>query len=160
MLIFLCFYNVLLLLLFWKSRSIIIDFSGSGNCTTSYVKEDKMERINLQKKFSLFSEQWAPKIVAQVNEYQVKIARIEGDFPMHRHEETDELFFVVQGAIRMDFEDRQVPVAEGEMIVVPRGVLHRPHADAEARIMMFEPGGTLNTGDVTSEHTREDLERI
>ncbi|WP_319416016.1 cupin domain-containing protein [Marispirochaeta aestuarii] len=119
-----------------------------------------MDRINLQQKFSLFTEQWDPRIIAQVNEYQVKIARIEGDFPMHRHEETDELFLVVQGTIRMDFEDRQVPLGEGDLIVVPRGVLHRPHADSEARIMMFEPAGTLNTGDVRDEHTKEKLERI
>ena len=119
-----------------------------------------MDKVNVLDKFRLFTEQWSPKIVAQVNDYQVKIARIQGDFTWHAHDDTDEMFYVLEGTMRMDFEDREVPLEAGEMIVVPRGVQHKPHADDEAKIMMFEPSGTLNTGDVVNEFTRDEIPRV
>jgi mannose-6-phosphate isomerase-like protein (cupin superfamily) len=119
-----------------------------------------MKKINLPEKFALFSERWSPKVIAALNEYHLKIARIEGDFTWHKHDETDEMFLVVEGSIRMDFKEHSEELAEGELIVVPRGVLHRPHADAEAKILMIEPAGTLNTGDVRDEFTQSETDWI
>ena len=119
-----------------------------------------MKKINLQEKFGLFSEQWSPRVIAALNGYHLKIARIEGDFTWHKHDETDEMFLVVAGSMRMDFEDRSEELGSGELIVVPRGVLHKPHADTEARIMMIEPAGTRNTGDVTDRFTQSSTEWI
>ena len=106
-----------------------------------------MEKINISEKFGKFSEQWQPKTVADLDDYEVKLVRIEGDFVWHQHEEADEMFFVINGALRMDFRDRQVDIGAGEMIVVPRGVEHKPFAAAECRIMLLERKGVANTGD-------------
>jgi mannose-6-phosphate isomerase-like protein (cupin superfamily) len=119
-----------------------------------------LEKINLAGKFALISEQWSPKVVAELNGQQVKLAKVEGSFVWHQHEDEDELFMVVRGRLRIDFRDRQISLEPGEMIVVPRGVEHRPHADAETEILLFEPASTLNTGNVRDERTVEDLERI
>ena len=120
-----------------------------------------MEKINLTEKFSLFSEHWTPKIIAELNGQQVKLAKIQGAFDWHHHENEDELFFVAKGRLRMDFCDKQVWLDEGEIIVVPRGVEHRPVAEEEVHILMFEPAGTLNTGNVAdSDKTIAELDWI
>lgn len=119
-----------------------------------------MERINLAEKFSLFSEQWSPKVVAELNGQHVKIAKLKGEFVWHQHDAEDELFLVVRGQLRLEFRDRTVVLEEGEMMVVPAGVEHRPAADEEAHILMFEPMSTLNTGNVRNERTVAELDRI
>ena len=104
------------------------------------------EPINLQRKFALFAEQWKPKVIAEMNEYQFKIAKLEGDFVWHDHKDTDEAFIVVEGNLRIDFRDGAVHLAAGEMFVVPRGVEHKPFAEGEVKLMLIEPRGVRNTG--------------
>jgi mannose-6-phosphate isomerase-like protein (cupin superfamily) len=112
-----------------------------------------MEKINLREKFSLFSEHFQPKIVGELNGQHVKLCKFAGPFVWHHHESEDELFLVVKGRFRMEFRDRHVWLEEGEMLVVPRGVEHRPVAEEEVHVMLFEPAGTLNTGNVRGEMT-------
>ena len=102
--------------------------------------------INLQQKFGLFSEQWQPKVIAEMNEYQFKIAKLQGDFIWHDHKDTDETFIVVEGDLRIDFRDGAVHVSAGEMFVVPKGVEHKPYAEHEVKLLLIEPRGVLNTG--------------
>ena len=109
--------------------------------------------INLQQKFGLFSEQWQPKVIAEMNEYQFKIAKLQGDFIWHDHKDTDETFIVLQGAPRIDFRDGAVHLSAGEMFVVPKGVKHKPCAEQEVCLLLIEPRGVLNTGDVGGERT-------
>ncbi len=118
------------------------------------------DKVNLAEKFSLFDERWNPKIVGELNGQHVKLVKILGEFVWHHHEEEDELFLVVKGRFRMEFRDLHVWIEEGEFIVVPRGVEHRPVADEEAHVLLFEPASTLNTGNVRDELTAEELERI
>lgn len=103
--------------------------------------------INLNDKLALFAGHWSPRIVAQMNEYHLKLVKIEGDFVWHRHPETDEVFLVVDGALRIDFRDGHVDLRAGEMFVVPRGVEHKPYAERESAVLLIEPAGTINTGD-------------
>ena len=117
-------------------------------------------KVNLAEKLSLFDEHWSPKIVGELNEQHVKLVKFLGEFVWHYHDEEDELFLVVKGRFRMEFRDRSVEVEEGEFIVVPRGIEHRPVAEEEAHVMLFEPASTLNTGNVTSELTAAELDRI
>ncbi|MBI5472726.1 MAG: cupin domain-containing protein [Ignavibacteriae bacterium] len=119
-----------------------------------------MEKMNLLEKFSRFSEHWLPKIIAQLNGQAVKLVKVKGEFVWHHHDEEDELFYVVKGRLRMHFRDKGIDLDEGEMIVVPRGVEHKPVADEEAWLMLFEPGSTLNTGNVQNERTVRELESL
>lgn len=119
-----------------------------------------MEKINLAEKFRLFTEQWSPKIVGELNGQHVKLVRIEGPFTWHQHEQEDELFLVVKGSFTMEFRHKSIALSEGEMIIVPKGVEHRPVAAAEAWILLFEPAGTVNTGNVHNEKTTTDLQTI
>jgi mannose-6-phosphate isomerase-like protein (cupin superfamily) len=119
-----------------------------------------VDKINIAEKLSKFREHWQPKIVAELNGQQVKVVKFLGEFTWHHHQGEDEMFLVVRGKFRMDFRDRSVEVREGEMIVVPRGVEHRPVADHEVEVMLFEPATTLNTGNVRNERTVAKLERI
>jgi mannose-6-phosphate isomerase-like protein (cupin superfamily) len=105
-------------------------------------------RINLNEKFALFSEHWRPKVVAAVNGQELKLIKVLGEFPWHRHEAEDELFLVWKGNFRVEFRDHIVAMGAGECVVVPRGVEHRTCADEEAEVLCFEPSGVLNTGDV------------
>ena len=105
-----------------------------------------MEKINLAEKLSRFSDHWSPKIIAALNGQHVKLVKFRGEFVWHQHEHEDELFYVVTGAFRMEFRDRTVALRAGEMLVVPRGVEHRPVADAEVAVLLFEPAATVNTG--------------
>jgi len=109
------------------------------------------EKVNLAAKFAAFSEHWRPKTVAALNGQEVKLVKVKGEFPWHHHEREDELFLVWRGQIRLEFRDRTVTLGEGEALVVPRGVEHRPVADEEAEILLFEPAGVLNTGNVADE---------
>jgi len=119
-----------------------------------------MEKVNLQQKFSLFSEHWSPKIVGELNGQHVKLAKLKGEFVWHKHDEEDELFFVVKGSFKMEYRDRTVEVNENEFLIVPRGVEHKPVAEEEVWVMLFEPSSTLNTGDAESDMTKDDLDRI
>jgi mannose-6-phosphate isomerase-like protein (cupin superfamily) len=119
-----------------------------------------MNKVNLRDKFALFGEQWSPKVVGDLNGQQVKVVKLLGEFIWHRHDHEDELFLVVRGRFRMEFRDRHVWLEEGEFLIVPRGVEHRPVADEEAHVLLFEPATTLNTGNVRDERTLERLERI
>jgi mannose-6-phosphate isomerase-like protein (cupin superfamily) len=119
-----------------------------------------VEVINLKAKFDTFSERWSPRIAAELNGQQVKLAKIRGEFVWHHHDDADELFLVVSGRLRMEFRDRALTLEPGEMIVVPRGVEHRPVAEIETEIVLFEPAGTLNTGNVENERTKRDLARV
>lgn len=111
------------------------------------------QSINFRDKLSKFSEQWSPKIVAQMNDYHFKIAKVQGEFIWHAHPETDEVFIVLSGRLEIQFRDGGVWLNEGEMFVVPRGLEHRPVAEQECQILLVEPAGTVNTGDVVSEKT-------
>lgn len=121
-----------------------------------------MRPINLAGKLAQFSDHWSPRIVAELNGQQVKLAKFEGEFVFHKHDDEDELFLVLSGAMRMDFRDRSEMVREGEMIVVPRGVEHRPAAvGGECAVLLFEPASTLNTGDATDDpRTKRTLDRL
>ena len=123
-----------------------------------------MEKINLTQKLSLFSDYWKPHIVAELNGQLVKLGKFKGPFTWHHHDNEDELFLVVKGRFRMDLredgQEREIWIEEGEMIVIPRGVDHRPVADEEAQVLLFEPASTLNTGNVNNELTQLDLNRI
>lgn len=119
-----------------------------------------MEVINLREKFASFSDRWSPRIAAELNGQHVKLAKIHGEFVWHHHDHEDELFLVVEGRLRMEFRDRALELGPGEMIVVPRGVEHRPVAEVETQIVLFEPAGTLNTGNVENERTKRELPRI
>ena len=105
------------------------------------------EPVNFENKLSLFSEQWSPKVIAEMNDYQFKIVKIEGDFVWHSHADTDETFIVIEGDLRIDFRDGAVNLSSGEMYVVPMGVEHKPYAENEVKMLLIEPRGVLNTGD-------------
>ncbi|HLY19843.1 MAG TPA: cupin domain-containing protein [Bryobacteraceae bacterium] len=123
-----------------------------------------MQKVNLAEKLSLFSEHWTPKVAGDLNGQQVKLVKFQGEFVWHHHESEDEMFFVVCGSFRMDYRDggqeRAIHLHEGEFLIVPRGVEHRPVAEREVHVMLFEPANTLNTGNVRSHHTVENLDRV
>lgn len=119
-----------------------------------------MEKVNLNEKLALFSEHWQPKVVGELNGQAVKLVKFRGEFVWHHHEAEDELFLVLRGRFRMEFRDRHVWLEEGELIIVPRGVEHRPVAEDEVAVMLFEPAGTLNTGNVRGALTAEVLEHL
>ena len=118
-----------------------------------------MEKVTLASKFASFSEHWSPKIVGELNGQHVKIVKFAGEFVWHHHENEDELFLVVKGRFRMELRDRNIWIEEGEFLIVPRGVEHRPVAEEEAWVLLFEPASTLNTGNVQNELTLPELER-
>ena len=123
-----------------------------------------MEKINLAQKLSLFTDHYSPKIVGEINDSYVKLAKLQGEFVWHHHEAEDELFYVVKGALRMrvreNGSEREFLIRSGELIIIPRGVEHLPSAEEETHVMLLEPKSTLNTGNVASERTLRELERI
>ncbi len=121
--------------------------------TTTAPRTTPLAAINLADKFGKFSEQWSPKVIAELNDYQFKIVRIEGEFIWHDHPETDEAFFVIEGELRIDFHDGHVVIKPGEMFVVPKGRQHKPSAAREVKMMLIEPRGILNTGHEGGERT-------
>ena len=114
-----------------------------------------MESINLQEKLSKFSDHWAPKVIAEMNDYQFKLVKVEGEFIWHNHPDTDEVFIVIEGEMKIEFEDGTVELSQGEMYVVPKGVMHKPVAENECKIMLVEPRGVVNTGEEDSDFTSE-----
>jgi mannose-6-phosphate isomerase-like protein (cupin superfamily) len=119
-----------------------------------------VDKVNIKDRFALFDEHWSPKIVGELNGQHVKLVKLLGEFVWHHHDEEDELFLLVKGRFRIEFRDRSVTLEEGEFIVVPRGVEHRPVADEEAHILLFEPASTLNTGNIRGEMSVAKLDRI
>jgi mannose-6-phosphate isomerase-like protein (cupin superfamily) len=112
--------------------------------------------INFRQKLALFSEQWQPKVVAEMNDYQFKLVKLSGDFVWHEHKETDETFIVIEGELRIDFRDGAVRLGAGEMFVVPKGVEHKPYAEREVKLLLVEPRAVRNTGDAGGERTAPD----
>ena len=119
-----------------------------------------MDKINFVEKFNLFSEQWSPKVIAQLNDYHFKLVKIQGDFTWHKHDNTDESFIVIDGQMRMDYEDKQIILKKGEMIIVPKGKIHKPYSEKETKLLVIEPAGTLNTGDKIDSFTKEKIDWI
>jgi mannose-6-phosphate isomerase-like protein (cupin superfamily) len=119
-----------------------------------------IHKVSLAEKFAAFTDYYYPRVVGEVNDAYVKLVKLRGEFIWHSHATEDEMFFVVRGRLRMCFRDQNVELDPGEFIVVPRGVEHKPEADSETEIMLFEPKTVLNTGDVVNERTRAELERI
>jgi len=121
---------------------------------------NRPERIDLAEKLAGFDERWSPRIVAELNGQHVKLVKLQGEFIWHSHAEEDELFLVLKGLLTIELRDGPVVLGPGQMTVVPKGVEHRPVADGEVHVLLFEPAGTLNTGDVRNERTVEELKRI
>lgn len=120
-----------------------------------------MISINLPEKYAKIKEHWSPKIIGELNGQHVKIAKISGEFTWHSHANEDELFMVIKGTLFMDFRDKTEVVKEGEIIIVPKGIEHRPRTEnEEVQILLFEPASTINTGETTNEYTKTDLEKI
>lgn len=119
-----------------------------------------MNKINLAEKFATFSEYWSPRIAGELNGQQVKLVKFKGPFTWHHHEHEDEMFLVVKGSFIMEFRDKQVTIGEGEFIIVPRGVEHRPNAPEEVEVLLFEPATTLNTGNVENAFTKKELQKL
>ena len=119
-----------------------------------------MDKVNIREKLALFHDHWSPRIVGELNGQHVKLVKFQGEFVWHKHDHEDELFLVIKGRFRMEYRDRHVWLEEGEFLIVPRGVEHRPVAEEEVHVLLFEPAGTLNTGDVRDERTVQDPERI
>ena len=119
-----------------------------------------MDKVNVTEKLSLFSEYWSPKVAGELNGQQVKLVKFKGEFVWHKHDNEDEMFYVLKGSFNMEFRDKTVRINEHEFIIVPRGVEHRPVAPEEVSVMLFEPATTLNTGNVVNELTKENLQKI
>lgn len=119
-----------------------------------------MEVINIKEKFTLFNDQWSPKIIGQLNGQDIKLAKLEGEFVWHDHKDEDELFYVVKGQLIIEFRDKTLSLDEGDMVVVPRGVEHKPIAKEEVWVLLFEPSSIKHTGDVIHEFTKEKFDKI
>jgi mannose-6-phosphate isomerase-like protein (cupin superfamily) len=119
-----------------------------------------MNKVTLAEKFELFAEYWSPKIVGELNGQNVKLAKFKGEFVWHKHDNEDEMFFVVDGTLKIEFRDKTVTLNKDEFIIVPKGVEHKPIAESEVLVMLFEPATTLNTGDVENELTKSKLDWI
>lgn len=119
-----------------------------------------MDKVNLAEKFSLFADHWSPKIVGELNDSYVKLVKLKGEFVWHHHEKEDELFLVVKGKLLIRLRDRDLWLQEGEFVIIPKGVEHLPVAEEEAHVLLLEPKTTLNTGNVRSERTLANLQRI
>ena len=114
-----------------------------------------MDKINFSEKLAKFSDHWSPKVIAEMNDYQFKLAKLEGEFVWHNHSDTDEVFIVIEGSMKIELEDGVVELGAGEMYVVPKGVMHKPVAEKECQIMLVEPRGVVNTGEADSDLTAE-----
>jgi len=116
-----------------------------------------MKKVNLSEKFQLFSEYWSPKIVGELNGQQVKLAKFKGEFVWHKHDNEDEMFFVVEGALQIEFRDKTVTLNKGEFLIIPKGTEHKPVAENEVSVMLFEPATTINTGNTENDLTKHQL---
>jgi mannose-6-phosphate isomerase-like protein (cupin superfamily) len=140
-------------LLQWKNSLLLNNYFQNQN-------SDSMQKVNLSEKFSLFQDYWNPRIAGELNGQQVKLVKFKGEFVWHKHDHEDELFFVVSGSFRMELREKVIDLHEGEFLVVPKGVEHRPVAEEEVSVMLFEPATTLNTGDAKGDLTKETLDKI
>ena len=119
-----------------------------------------MDKVNLSEKFQLFSEYWAPKIVGELNGQQVKLAKFKGEFVWHKHDNEDEMFFIADGTLKIEFRDKTVTLGKGEFLIIPKGIEHKPVAENEVLVMLFEPETTLNTGNTENDLTKHQLNWI
>ena len=119
-----------------------------------------MKKTNISQKLAQFNDHWNPRIIGELNKQHVKLAKIKGEFIWHKHDEEDEMFLVLKGTLKIEFRDRTETIQENEIIIVPKGVEHKPIADEEVSIMLFEPATTINTGDLENERTRKNLESL
>jgi len=119
-----------------------------------------MEKVNIAEKLSKFTDHWNPRIIGELNGQQIKAAKLKGEFFFHQHENEDEMFLIIKGTLKMEFRDRTEIIKPGEFIIVPRGVEHKPVADEEVELLLFEPASTLNTGNIENERTKRQLEKI
>ncbi|SMC31702.1 cupin domain-containing protein [Moheibacter sediminis] len=119
-----------------------------------------MEKVNIEEKLSLFSEHWSPKILGELNGQHVKIAKFLGEFTWHKHDHEDEMFYVINGNLKIEFRDKTVELSAGEFLIVTKGTEHKPVAEKEVSVMLFEPATTLNTGNVENELTKKNLESL
>lgn len=119
-----------------------------------------MDKINLLQKFTLFDDTWSPKIVGELNGQHVKLVKLHGEFVWHKHDYEDELFMVIKGVLKIEFHDRVEVLNESEILIVPRGVEHKPVADGEVWVLLFEPATTLNTGNIRNSRTKEILDNL
>jgi mannose-6-phosphate isomerase-like protein (cupin superfamily) len=119
-----------------------------------------MEKVSILEKLQLFSEYWSPKIVGELNGQQVKLAKFKGEFVWHKHDHEDEMFLVIEGVLKMELRDKTIVIHKNEFLIVPKGTEHRPVADEEVSVMLFEPASTLNTGNAENELTKHNLESI
>ena len=119
-----------------------------------------MKKINISQKLAQFNDHWNPRIIGELNKQHVKLAKIKGEFIWHKHDDEDEMFLVLKGTLKIEFRDRTETIQENEIIIVPKGVEHKPIADEEVSIMLFEPATTINTGDLYNERTRKNLESL
>jgi mannose-6-phosphate isomerase-like protein (cupin superfamily) len=139
-----------------NSQSFCSEISQPNKSTEGRL----VKKVNVTEEFKQIREYWNPYVAADLNGQQVKLVKLKGKFIWHRHDKEDEMFLAVKGRFRMEFRNKHVRVEQGEFIVVPRGVDHRPVAEEEAQFLLFEPASTLNTGNVRNEHTRQKLARI
>lgn len=119
-----------------------------------------MEKVIIAEKLKLFSEYWSPKIVGELNGQHVKLAKFQGEFVWHKHDNEDEMFLVIEGVLKMELRDKTIEINKNEFLIVPKGTEHRPFAESEVSVMLFEPASTLNTGDTENELTKHILETI
>ena len=119
-----------------------------------------MEVVNIKEKFNLFTDQWSPKIIGQLNGQDVKLAKIKGEFIWHDHKNEDELFYIIKGTLNIEFRNKTVTLHEGEMLIIPKGIEHKPIAKEEVWVLLFEPSNIKHTGDVKHELTKESFEKI
>ena len=135
-----------------KNKSLVTKSCPTTKCS--------MNKTSISEKLSLFSDHWNPRIVGELNGQYVKLAKLKGEFVWHKHDHEDEMFYVLKGVLKIEFRDKTVELHENEFIIVPRGMEHKPVAEEEVSVMLFEPKTTLNTGDVKGDLTRENLEKI
>ena len=145
---------------FQRKRAALRRIGLESCCNASHATLANVEKVNLSEKFAQFSEHWSPRIAGELNGQHVKLVKFQGEFVWHHHNAEDELFLVVTGGFRMEFRDRTVHLKAGEFMIVPRGVEHRPVADQEVEVLLFEPAGTVNTGTAGGERTVHDPARI
>ena len=119
-----------------------------------------MDKVNISEKFNQFNDYYNPRLIGELNGQHVKAVKLKGEFIWHHHDREDELFLVIKGKLKMEFRDKIVEVTTGEFIIVPRGIEHKPVADEEVHLLLFEPASTLNTGNIENERTRKELEKI
>ncbi len=119
-----------------------------------------MEKVTIQQKLSLFNDHWSPKIIGELNGQHIKLVKFQGEFVWHKHDNEDEMFYVLKGMFKMEFRDKTIELSENEFLIVPKGVDHRPVAEKEVSVMLFEPSATLNTGDKLCDLTKNVLDKI